>query len=830
MDLSFAAPPALKNNDFSKLDSYSCNKCSSTIKINSIDETEAKITFECLNQQENHRIQTLSINEYLKSMVNNIYISDKCSICQQTQNLSKNSLIFEYCTRCKQVICDKCKENHIKNNNNIEHSFIYNNEKYLKCLTHLQNNKYIVFCKECKMHLCRECLKSRKHLNHQKNALYELQLLEENKLNHSKIIDLLKEEMKKLNEEKNNKTKALKHKMNISKNKIKEEYENEINKNKQNLENKLNVKEERLEKELNDLKKKYLNEVQRMKNKFEEEKNEIICQYNKAEIDIKSLYDKKIYQVQQNINNDEDFLSLQKLEKTIKNRNDLIIINEILKNTQEKNENNYYFNENINNAIESFKNSRNEEIRKISNNNIQIQKKDLLAPEEDDIIIPQKDINNNINFYSFNSINNITNKLIKNYNNNNIHNNINTNNKNHNISNNLIYNRDNNLNDNIFLSKKIKNIDIEKEIEANNDYKMNKIDIYSNKSIQNYNSNENNEEINLHNSKREIGNKEINFNLYDIIDDSYCPILIDNSFAVFESIKKIAYLIYSTKNKYIISYNLTHREIESKIPSNHSEYISNFKYCFNTYISKELIMSISFKDTQLKIWRFEDWQCIVDIKNVYSSGYLYSACFLNRQNNYYFVTSNWIESKFADLIRVYDFNGNVVKYIKNSDYNSFSLKTLYIKGDTYILVCNEDNIKSFDYNKNDLYKVYKDKYFFCKLLSFQIYKYKQQFKILGSCHDNSIRVWDFSTGRMIEKIKYELFEFRGIMEYKENILIGIEDNLIKFFDLKNRRIIKTLNNHKDKICSITKKYLQSYGNCIFSQGFDDKIILWNIKK
>jgi len=800
MEFSFAAPPALKKNDFRKLDSYSCNKCSSTIKINSIDENNAKITFECLNQQENHQIQTLSINEYLESMVNNIYISDKCSICQQTQDFSKTLPTFEFCTRCKQVICDKCKENHIKNNNNIEHSFIYNNEKYLKCLTHLQNNKYIVFCKDCRMHLCKECLKSRKHLNHQKNALYELQLLEENKLNHSKIINLLKGEMKKLNEEKNNKTKALKHKMNISKKKIKEEYENEININKQNLESELKVKEEKLEKELDDLKQKYLNDVQSMKNKFEEEKSEIFCQYNKIEKDIKSLYNKKLYHYQQNFNNNEDFLSLQKLDKNIKNRSDLIIINELLKNAQEKNENNYYFNENINNVIESFKNSKNDEIRKISNNNIQIQKNDILASEEDNIIIPQKDINNNISLYNFNSINNIINKFI---NSNNTHNDIN-NNKKHNISNNKKHNKDNNLNDNNFLSKKIKNMNFEEEIETNNDYKMKKLDFYSNKNIQNYNSNENNEEINLHNSKREIGNKEINYNLYDIIDDSYCPILIDNSFVVFESIKKIAYLIYSTKNKYIISYNLTYREIESKIPSNHSEYISNFKYCFNNYNKKELIMSISFKDSQLKIWRFEDWQCIVDIKNVYSSGYLYSACFLCKRNNYYFVTSNWTENKFPDLIRVYDYNGNIVKYFKNSNYNSFSLKALYIKGNTYILLCNENDIISYDYNKSDLYKIYKDNYCFYKLLGFQIYKYKQQFKILGSCHDNVIRVWDFSTGKIIDKIKYELFEFRGIMEYKENILIGIEDNAIHFFDLTNRKIIKTLNNHKDKICSIKK--------------------------
>ena len=45
--------------------------------------------------------------------------------------------------------------------------------------------------------------------------------------------------------------------------------------------------------------------------------NEIICYYNKAEIDIKSLYDKRLYQDEQNFNKDEDFLSLQNLDKKI---------------------------------------------------------------------------------------------------------------------------------------------------------------------------------------------------------------------------------------------------------------------------------------------------------------------------------------------------------------------------------------------------------------------------------------------------------------------------------------------------------------------------------
>lgn len=77
-------------------------------------------------------------------------------------------------------------------------------------------------------------------------------------------------------------------------------------------------------------------------------------------------------------------------------------------------------------------------------------------------------------------------------------------------------------------------------------------------------------------------------------------------------------------------------------------------------------------------------------------------------------------------------------------------------------------------------------------------------------HDKIISVWDFYTGKIIDKIKHEFIELKGITIYKESILIGIEGNLIKFFDLENHKIIKTLNYHKDKICSIEKKIFAKF--------------------
>ena len=89
-----------------KNDSYSCTQCSSQIEIISLNETEGKITFRCLsNNENNHGIITLSIKDYLDQMEKNTYASSKCSICNLKQNSSNENKIFKYCINCKKVLC-----------------------------------------------------------------------------------------------------------------------------------------------------------------------------------------------------------------------------------------------------------------------------------------------------------------------------------------------------------------------------------------------------------------------------------------------------------------------------------------------------------------------------------------------------------------------------------------------------------------------------------------------------------------------------------------------------------------------------------------------------
>ena len=102
---------------------YNCSECSSPIEIISINEDNNIIEFKCLNKESNHSKNiVMPLKEYLEKMK---------------------------------------KYNNRKSNSDI-------------CEIHNKNNKYVSFCYNCSRHLCKECLKTRIHLNHIKNDIIEM--------------------------------------------------------------------------------------------------------------------------------------------------------------------------------------------------------------------------------------------------------------------------------------------------------------------------------------------------------------------------------------------------------------------------------------------------------------------------------------------------------------------------------------------------------------------------------------------------------------------------------------------------------------------------------
>ena len=97
---------------------YNCTECSSSIEILSINKKECSIEFRCINN--NHK-RKMSIKEYFEIM----------------KDYNDKNINIDICQAHK--------------------------------------NKYECFCLDCKIHLCKECLKLRNHINHTKNNIIEIQ-------------------------------------------------------------------------------------------------------------------------------------------------------------------------------------------------------------------------------------------------------------------------------------------------------------------------------------------------------------------------------------------------------------------------------------------------------------------------------------------------------------------------------------------------------------------------------------------------------------------------------------------------------------------------------
>ena len=131
-----------------KFDAYSCINCKSEIEIESIDfnpnNDENSLTFNCMG---NCGKKTVFIKEYFNKMINNIYLSEKCSSCKKVQleeYIKDNKNIFIYCIECKKIFCNQCK-NECGHHNNIKINELKN-----MCLIHKKNiSPFIMIMIEC---------------------------------------------------------------------------------------------------------------------------------------------------------------------------------------------------------------------------------------------------------------------------------------------------------------------------------------------------------------------------------------------------------------------------------------------------------------------------------------------------------------------------------------------------------------------------------------------------------------------------------------------------------------------------------------------------------
>ena len=131
-----------------------------------------------------------------------------------------------------------------------------------------------------------------------------------------------------------------------------------------------------------------------------------------------------------------------------------------------------------------------------------------------------------------------------------------------------------------------------------------------------------------------------------------------------------------------------------------------------------------------------------------------------------------------------------------------------------ILFSGDGYLKSFDVNKNDIYKIY------CNnddIINNQIIIYDKDKNIkLISSGGGLIRIWNFHSGDLLNKLKINnnKYNLPIICIWNNDYLIGAcECYGLKIFDFKNENIPKAMSGFGD--CSCVKKIIHPiYGECL----------------
>ena len=145
--------------------------------------------------------------------------------------------------------------------------------------------------------------------------------------------------------------------------------------------------------------------------------------------------------------------------------------------------------------------------------------------------------------------------------------------------------------------------------------------------------------------------------------------------------------IYSNKYNSIISFNLIEDKKMNVIKNAHNNYIINFRHFLqdNKNSKRDLIISISSDDNNIKVWNVNNFECLINLKNINTIGYIFSAILFNdnkyNSNNYNYIitTNNWGEEEYCEPIKIFDMKGNKVKEIKNSNIDTYFIDSYYDK-------------------------------------------------------------------------------------------------------------------------------------------------------
>ena len=315
--------------------------------------------------------------------------------------------------------------------------------------------------------------------------------------------------------------------------------------------------------------------------------------------------------------------------------------------------------------------------------------------------------------------------------------------------------------------------------------------------------------------------------LSNLTNDSYSDYALDNTFAVFKSVNDIFYLIYSNISKSIIGHHIIENKKIIEIKNAHKKDITNFRHFLDKVNKRDLIISISLSDNNLKLWNITNFECLINLENINKSGRLFSACLLQENSTNYIVTSCAYGNN--ESIKIFDMNSNKIKELNDSTDSVYFMDIYYDQESSinYIIVGSNGLIKSYDYSNDKIYHKYNDnsKNRHCSII-IKNNDSDKIIKLIDSCFDGNIRMWDFHSGKLLNKIGlYDNIWSIGMCLWGDDYLfVGCGDKSIKVIHLKKGLIEANLNGFKNKVLCVKKIIHPQFGECIISQGYEKEQI------
>ena len=204
---------------------------------------------------------------------------------------------------------------------------------------------------------------------------------------------------------------------------------------------------------------------------------------------------------------------------------------------------------------------------------------------------------------------------------------------------------------------------------------------------------------------------------------------------------------------------------------------------------------------------------------IYNNNSEISACILNDKIENYIVTG--CVDKDSETIKIFNLRGNKTKEIMVNNYVYYITSYFYKKlSQLFIIVGSYNCIKTFDFENDKEF----NSYYSSEIKSNNRYygvivNNKDEItQLIASSDEGNVVLWNFETRNIIKIIAISSWSFNAICLWNNDILcVGWGDKSIKFLDLKNFNISKTLFSHRNNVITIKIIHHEIYGDFILSQ-------------